>query len=255
MKLPLISILLWVVGCMNVQATPIHIVSENWPPFIYSEQGEIKGADKEITDYVLSQLGYQATWDLMPWRRVLRDVATGAADAILDIAPHENYQDSYLFTGEPLSSHETVLFYDLRRPFAFNDLSDLNELVIGVSPGYLYNNAEFIHSEAFFRESAPSFEANFQKLLRGRVDMVAMSRPVGLYTSRAMGIENQIGFHSNPLSRRDFYLAFHRGEKWLELSEQFSEALRQFKTTDRYREILHKYGLELQGGSLGLAQP
>ena len=255
MKLFSLTILLWLMACMNVQAGSVHIVSEDWPPFIYAEDGEIKGADKDITEQVLNQLGYQVTWQLMPWRRVLHDVATGAADAILDIAPHEDHQDTYLFTGEPLSSHETVLFHDLRRPFAFNDLGDLNGLVIGVSPGYLYNNPEFIGSDAFFREPAPSFEANFQKLLRGRVDLVAMSRPVGIYTSRTLGIENQISFHRQPLSSSDFYLAFHRAEKWQDPSEQFSRALREFKKTKQYHEILQEYGLQSDDGFLSLATP
>ncbi|MEH6499535.1 MAG: transporter substrate-binding domain-containing protein [Pseudoalteromonas distincta] len=255
MKLPLLTILLGLFACAKLLAAPVHIVSEEWPPFIYSQDGELKGADKEITEQVLSQLGYQVTWQLMPWRRVLHDVATGAADAILDIAPHADHQDAYLFTTEPLSSHETVLFHDLRRPFAFNDLPDLAGLVVGVSPGYLYNNPEFINSDDFFREPAPSFEANLQKLLRGRVDLVAMSRPVGIYTSRVLGVEDQLGFHATPLSTSDFYLAFHRADKWQDTAQRFSEALDQFKNTEEYREILRKYALELQDGRLSLAAP
>ena len=35
-------------------AAPLRIVTEAWPPFIYAEEGEIKGADKEITDRQLA---------------------------------------------------------------------------------------------------------------------------------------------------------------------------------------------------------
>lgn len=255
MKPIFLTILVWLTACLNVQAGSVHIVSEDWPPFIYSEQGVIKGADKDITEYLLTQLGYTVTWELMPWRRVLLDVRTGTADAILDIVPHQDHQRTYLFTSEPLSSHHTVLFHDLRRPFLFNRLSDLDGLVIGVSPGYLYNNAAFVESDAFFREPAPSFAANLKKLLRGRLDMVAMSRPVGMYTSRALGIENQIGFHHHPLSSSDFYLAFHRAEKWQAVSEAFSLALREFKKTPRYDQILQQYQLESHGGVLSLSTP
>lgn len=255
MKLPALALLLCSASWTHVQAEKLHVVSEDWPPFIYSEQGEIKGADKDIAEHLLQQLGYTVTWELMPWRRALHDVATGNADAILDIVLHEDHQQTFLFTREPLSSHETVLFHDLRRPFAFNQLSDLNDLVIGVSPGYLYNNAEFINSEAFFREPAPTFEANLQKLLRGRVDLVAMSRPVGSYTSRMLGIDEQIGLHDQPLSSSDFYLAFHRADQWRELAERFSLALLDFKDTERYQQILEQYGLESRDGLLSLAGP
>lgn len=234
-------------------AAPLRIVTEAWPPFIYAEEGEIKGADKEITDHLLTQLGYQVSWRLTPWRRALRDVESGDADAILDIAPHPNYLATFLFTEEPLSSHETMLFHDRRRPFAFRSLDDLTGLVIGVSPGYLYNNDEFISSQAFFREPAPSFEANLQKLVRGRVDMVAMSRPVGLYTSEALGLSHQIRYHPLPLSHSEFYLAFHQHPRWEETAKAYSAALKTFKTSKEYQRILHKYRLENLNGKLTLS--
>lgn len=234
-------------------AEPLRIVTEAWPPFIYEEEGEIKGADKDIAEYLLSQLGYQVTWELKPWRRALRDVEKGDADAILDIAPHPNYLATFLFTDEPLSSHETMLFYDRRRPFSFRNLDDLTGLVIGVSPGYLYNNDAFISSDAFFREPAPSFEANLQKLVRGRVDMVAMSQPVGLHTSEALGLSHHILYHPLALSQSDFYLAFHQHPRWRELAQTFSEALRVFKTSDEYPRILRQYRLTDLNGKLTLS--
>lgn len=234
-------------------ADTLRIVTEEWPPFVYVEDGAIKGADKEITEHLLNQLGYQVKWELKPWRRVLQDVERGEADAILDIAPHPDYLARFLFSTEPLSSHETVLFHDKRRSFAFDRLDDLTGLVIGVSPGYLYNNDDFITSDAFYREPAPSFEANLQKLIRGRVDMVAMSRPVGLYTSHALGIADQIDYHPLPLSQSDFYLAFHQAPQWQEPARAFSEALKAFKNTQEYQRILNRYRLASHGNTLTLA--
>ncbi len=233
-------------------AESLRIVTEEWPPFVYVEDGIIKGADKEITEHLLAQLGYQVEWELKPWRRVLQDVEKGTADAVLDIAPHPDYLARFLFTSEPLSSHETVLFHDSRRPFAFDSLNDLTGLVIGVSPGYLYNNDDFIASDTFFREPAPSFAANFQKLLRGRVDMVAMSRPVGLYTSSILGITEQVGYHPLPLSQSNFYLAFHQAPRWQEPAQAFSQALRAFKHTEEYEQILQRYRLAVNDGTLTL---
>lgn len=45
-----------------VAADSLRIASEEWPPFIYAENGEIKGADKEITEHLFRQLGYQVEW-------------------------------------------------------------------------------------------------------------------------------------------------------------------------------------------------
>jgi polar amino acid transport system substrate-binding protein len=236
-------------------AEPLRIVSEEWPPFVYAENGHIKGADKDVTEHLLSQLGYQVEWSLMPWRRVLREVEDGSADAILDIAPHPTHLKTYLFTDEPLSSHETMLFYAVDRPLAFQNINDLTGLVIGVSPGYLYNNHRFITSDAFRRETAPTFEANLRKLVRGRVDLVAMSHPVGVYTSRALGINHRVGYHTTPLSHSEFFLVFNRTSTWEEPARAFSQALKAFKKTDEYSHILRKYDLQSVDGKLTLVIP
>jgi polar amino acid transport system substrate-binding protein len=238
-----------------VNAEPLRIVSEEWPPFIYAENGHIKGADKDVTEYLLSQLGYQVEWSLMPWRRVLREAEDGSADAILDIAPHPIHLKTYLFTDEPLSSHETMLFYAMDRPLAYRNIDDLSGLVVGVSPGYLYNNHRFVTSDTFRREPAPTFEANLQKLVRGRVDLVALSRPVGVYTSRALGIDHRVSYHPIPLSHSEFYLAFNRTSTWEEPARAFSKALKAFKKTDAYSHILRQYHLESVDGKLTLATP
>ncbi|WP_339842371.1 transporter substrate-binding domain-containing protein [uncultured Halopseudomonas sp.] len=252
MRLQTCVFLASLIAASSPLADSLRIVTEEWPPFIYAEAGVIKGADKDISEHLLKQMGYEVEWKLKPWRRVLRDVAKGEADAILDIAPHPDYTANYLFTAEPLSTHETVLFHDRRRPHAFQSLTDLSGLVIGVSPGYLYNNDAFISSDAFYREPAPSFEANLQKLVRGRVDMVAMSRPVGLYTSHALGLTEQVAYHPEPLSQSDFYLAFHQAPQWQEPAQTFSVALKAFKKTEEYQRILHRYRLENQDGKLTL---
>ena len=228
-------------------AAPLRIVSEEWPPYIFAKDGEIKGSDKEVADILLKQLGYQVSWELMPWRRALHTVQTGAADAVLDISPDAKRLEHFIFPDEPFSTNVTVLFYVSSRPFPFERLEDLRGLTIGVSPGYHYNNEEFMTADYFTREPAPTFESNLLKLVHGRIDMVVISRPAGIHTSKRLGIDDQVSYHSTPLSKGDYFLAFRRAPEFERLGEEFGQALRDFKQTDEYASIQHKYGLGLDG--------
>jgi hypothetical protein len=104
-RLTLLALLL----CHPALAEPLHIVSEAWPPYIYEQNGELRGIDYDVSEKVLQQLGYNTRWQLMPWRRALHDTTQGAADAILDISPTPQRLHDLIFAQEPLSHSESVL--------------------------------------------------------------------------------------------------------------------------------------------------
>lgn len=225
-----------------VLADSLRVVSEAWPPYVFEQDGKVLGADVEVADHVLRQLGHQTRWELMPWKRALRTVERGKADAILDLSLNEERRDTYLFPSEPLSTSDTVLFYHRDRPHTFEDIDDLTGLTIGISPGYAYANEAFMQAEHFIREPGPTLEANMRKLLRGRLDMVLMNRSVGLFIAHQLGADEQIVHHSNTISSGELYLAFHRSDALAPIAAAFGPALQAFKQTPEYAAILARYG-------------
>ncbi|MFP3458786.1 hypothetical protein R0J89_21285, partial [Psychrobacter sp. SIMBA_152] len=73
----------------------------------------------------------------------------------------------------------------------FRTLDDLKGLTIGTSPGYLYSK-DFSDSTLFIREPAPTHEANFGKLVRGRIDLLITDRRVGQHLLDELGIRGSI---------------------------------------------------------------
>lgn len=229
--------------CNNALAEPLKIVSSAWPPYIYEDAGQLKGVDYDVTNQVLKQLGYTASWQLLPWRRALYDTAKGHADAILDISPTPQRQEQYVFASEPLSSSESVLFYHQSRPHPFARLQDLRGLRIGVAAGYVYGSPDFMSADYFSREPAPSNEASLLMLLRGRVDMVLMNQRAGLFTLRKLDLQEQIRHHPLTVSSAQLFLAFHPTPDLRLLAERFSTALSNYKASSEYLQILQRYGL------------
>ncbi|HDY97642.1 MAG TPA: transporter substrate-binding domain-containing protein [Pseudomonas sabulinigri] len=225
-------------------ATSLKVVSEAWAPYIFEQDGELRGIDYETVQQVLARLGHSSEWELVPWKRAMLSVSSGRADAILDILPTSARRQQLIFPAEYLSRNDSVLFYARKHPHPYNNLQSLRGLTLGVAPGYSYGSPAFMAADYFTREAAPSIEANLLKLLSQRIDLAVVDRRAGLHVRKQLNLQEQIGFDPQPIGSGKLYLAFHRGEGKLELSQAFSAELTQFKGSENYQRILTKYGLQ-----------
>ncbi|MDH4565807.1 transporter substrate-binding domain-containing protein [Pseudomonas sp. BN414] len=242
--MPPFNILLFaLLACLGsaVQAEPLRIVSEPWAPYIFEEDGQLRGLDYEASVIVFQRMGIEVQWSLMPWKRCLVELESGQADAVLDIFHKQERESQMAFPAEPLSEVEFVLFYARQRPYPFQRLADLRGLKIGVSPGYWYADKAFRTSPLFIREPAPTHEANLGKLVRDRVDLVVNDRRAGQFLVHQMGLQAQIANHQRVIGRDRLYLAFRRQPQLESLAAPFGEALRRFKQEPAYAQLVARY--------------
>ena len=223
------------------QAQTLHIVSESWAPYVYEDQGTLKGLDYEAAQIVLQRLGVATEWQLLPWKRCLLALEQGHADAILDIFRTPEREATIIYPDEPMSQIEFVLFYANARPYPYQRLEDLQGLKVGVSAGYWYADRAFRESDLFTREPAPNHIANFGKLMRDRVDLVINDKRAGNYLIKQMGIHAHISHHPQVISRDLLYLGLRRTDGMDVLAQRFSNELRRFKAEPTYTALLKRY--------------
>jgi len=63
----------------------LRLVSDDWAPYIYQQNGQPHGIDYEVTTEVFKRLGVEVEWQFLPWKRCLAMIEQGLADGILDI--------------------------------------------------------------------------------------------------------------------------------------------------------------------------
>jgi polar amino acid transport system substrate-binding protein len=238
---------------LNAQGEKLRIVTEPWAPYVYEESGTMHGLDYETTVIIFQRLGIDVQWQFLPWKRCLAMLDQGLADGALDIFHSHARDNVLLYPSEPLSEVEFVLFYANARPHAFQTLDDLRGLTIGTSPGYLYN-AEFSESTLFKREPAPSHEANFGKLLRGRIDLLITDRRVGQHLLKELGLQHTISQAPTVISRQQQFLAVRRGAGMDLLVQRFGAELKRFKQEPAYAALSAKYA-GADGKTAPLAAP
>ena len=219
----------------------LRLVTDAWAPYVYEDNGQAAGLDYEITLEVLQRLGVTLDLQFLPWKRCLLALEQGHADGILDIFHLPEREASMLFVEEPLSEVELVLFYARNRPYPYESLEDLRELVIGISPGYWYNDETFRTSTLFRREEAPTHEANLGKLIRHRVDLVVNDRRAGLYLGAQLGLQGQIDYNRKAVGHDRMYLALRHDPKLARLAVSFAAELRRFKREPAYAQLQRRY--------------
>ena len=238
--------------CLSFHAhsETLRIVTEPWTPYVYLENGKAKGIDYDITALVFERLGIDVQWQFLPWKRCLQMLEQGQADGALDIFQTREREGLLLYPSEPLSDVEFVLFQANARPHPFKTLSDLKGLTVGTNPGYQYGD-EFMQSSAIIREPAPSAEANFGKLQKGRIDLFITDRRVGEHTLKAMGLQDDISQLPVVLSRNRQFLAVRRNAGMDLLVQRFAAEMKRFKREPAYAKLLARYA----GSSAGPVLP
>lgn len=229
--------------CLSLAAhgEKLRIVTEPWAPYVYDDNGAMRGLDYETTVIVFHRLGVDVEWQFLPWKRCLAMLEQGHADGALDIFHSHDRDALLLYPSEPLSEVEFVLFYANERPYPAQTLDDLRGRTVGTSPGYLYGT-EFTDSSLFTREPAPSHEANFGKLLLGRIDLLITDSRVGQHVIKQLGLEDKVSQAPLVVSRQQQFLAVRRGAGMDLLVQRFAAELKRFKQEPAYTVLSAKYG-------------
>lgn len=242
--MPHIARLFWILllACLSPLALGerLRLVTDDWAPYVYQHDGQPAGIDYEVTTRVFERLGVEVEVQFLPWKRCLVMIEQGLADGILDIFQAESRQPYLVYAAEPLSDVEFVLFQARARRHAVNSLDDLAGLTVGTSPGYAYG-AAFNEAVHFRREAAPTHEANFGKLMLGRIDLAITDRRVGHYLLRHQGLQQQVEELPLVISRQAQYLGLARKPGREALAQAFAVELRRFKQEPAYAAISNRY--------------
>ena len=242
--MPLIARLFWILllACLSPLALGerLRLVTDDWAPYVYQHNGQPRGIDYEVASEVFARLGVEVEWQFMPWKRCLAMAEQGLADGILDIFQTDARQPYLVYGAEPMSEVEFVLFQHRSRRHAVTRLDDLAGLTIGTSPGYAYGQA-FAEAPHFKREAAPTHEANFGKLMLGRVDLTITDRRVGHFLLHQLGLQQQVEQLPLVISRQAQYLGLVRKPGREALAVAFAEELQRFKQEPAYAAISNRY--------------
>ncbi len=230
MKKILIIPLFFIICNAFSEQNTLLIATLEYPPFIYSENGDVKGPVVETVKAVFSSLGVKIKIEIFPIARGLLMVKNGEADAYFSLKRTPQRESDLLFTTTPLLRQPFVFFTRRTSGIKWNgNIEDIKDYRIGVvaktSYGAIFDG--YLKDGLLLNiEETQSFELNIKKLIAGRVDVVINSYDVGLYIIKNQKSENEIISLSPPVEILNSYLAFTKAKDYSALASEFDSALK-----------------------------
>lgn len=221
-------------------AEKIVFVSTDWPPYVMSENGKTTGIDTEIVLELCKRLGVEAEIQILPWKRALKTVEKGEADAIFAPRHNEERAAFLYYPSEPLNIEKTVILARKGSGIEVAGPDDLKGKAVGTVRGYTYDPKFDTYKD--IEKIECNDDAELVKIFsKGRVPLAASCDEATLrYLCKKAGFDAETVYVMNETPS---YIAFSKakGEKSKSLCDRFSEALRQLKPEGFIEKIQAKY--------------
>lgn len=228
--------------------TKLTIATDNWPPYENVVNGVVTGGfSTEVLQAVLKYMHVEIIGNIQayPFARLESYILKGAIDAAYSLSSDRNRRQACYFPTEPLVKSQWVLFIrkENEGTLTFTSLDDLKEKTIGVVRSYAYTSEfwNFLEAEQNF-EIVTSDTQNFKMLSAGRVDYIIAEYGNASTIMHKMELHDQIiPLLHHPIYTTELYVIFNKQTVQQQLVDDFSSALKVFKTTPVYESIYKKY--------------
>lgn len=245
---PLISSLVFFILIsigLSAQARPLELVTFQYPPYEYEENGEIKGVAVQVVKAVFNRMKQPINITVIPWARALQRIQQGRADAIFT-AYRTNARESFAdFSNEILMPQTVSLFVRKDTDIEFDgDLAALSDYqfgaVIKVSYGDLFDNA--VKDKVISRvQLVGDGKQNLRKLVAGRVDIVVSNTYGARHILQKMDESDAVRELSPVLQNVPSYIAFSKKRELSDVRDRFDKILKSMKDDGSYDEIINAY--------------
>ncbi|KJZ10831.1 hypothetical protein TW85_19100 [Marinomonas sp. S3726] len=213
LKYLLVLLVLSFTSALSAAETFLQVLTENWRPYNYEDKGEIKGQSTDIVVKVLDRAGIDYKITLYPWSRAYRIAQQKENVLIYTIVRMPVREDMFIWS-RPLAKQDTGSLFKLSdsKNIKVSNLEEAKQYKIGVikdSMGYLFLKNNGV-SQAIVPVSTDQ-KLNLEHLLRGYVDLVAVSEKSFAHVTKQMGVESEALTRVMKLFEFTPYMAFSLG--------------------------------------------
>ncbi|WEZ82935.1 transporter substrate-binding domain-containing protein [Rhizobium sp. 32-5/1] len=152
----------------------LHFLTEDYPPFSYTEGSELKGISVDQVRAIMDDIGVGFTLEMQPWARAFSLAETTRDTCVFTtgLLPERKAKFKWV---QPLVLDIMIMVRKAGQPFAPKTLDEAKGFIIGV---HRDDSAETYAKQQGFPQldSAPSLEVSLKKLLSDRVQLVIMTK-------------------------------------------------------------------------------
>lgn len=219
-------------------AEDFKIMTEEFPPFNYTQDGKITGLSSEVMVELTKRVGHQMNAEVLPWARAYGLIQRKDGLILYSMTRTEAREELFKWVG-PIASNKWVFFTKKGSGIVINSLEDAKKVkAIGA---YKEDAAEtFLKEQGFTNiDSVPNDELNVPKLMGGRIDLWIVGELQGIHKAKQKGESDNLEKVFD-VKDTQLYIAFSKNTPD-EVITSWQSALDAIKADGTYDAIVKKY--------------
>ncbi len=245
----LIITLLLTIHAPFAEAVDLQIVTEEYPPYNYTENGRVTGLSTEVVQAVLAQLKIDLPIQVNEWKNSYERALTEPNVLIYSIGRSPEREEKFRWVGE-IAPPARIFLFALRSrvdrgQIRLGSLEELKAYRIGTirddfREQYLISKGLTVGQQLIRSELIHN---NMRNLFWGNVDLVAFNEMVGYTLAKRLGYDPRHikeVFELSEIPVEGNYMAFNRDTE-LDTVDRFRSALKRIKQDGTYASIVEKY--------------
>lgn len=234
-----------VIGLCAANADTLKVLTEEFPPYNYTESGKITGFSTEVVQAVLKEANLQGEFQSVPWARAYETAQTTDSVLIYSIGRTPQREKLFKWVGVIAPTHY-YLFSLPQRKLKFDRLDQAKTYQIATVNEDV--GEQFLMARGFVKgqnlQSSVKYELNYEKLKLGRVDLWIMTELVAFHLARQAGddpaksLARSLAIHD--LGSEGYYMALGANTPDA-LVERLSKGLATIKSNGTYDTLKKKW--------------
>lgn len=224
---------------------PLRIITEEYPPYNYTDQGKITGLSTEVVEAVLKELKLQGSIQSLPWARGYDTARNASGVLIYSIGRTREREALFKWVGV-IAPTDYYLYALPGRPLKIDSLDMAKQYQIATVNQDV--GEQFLVAHGFVKgqnlQSSVKYELNYQKLKLGRVDLWIMSELTANHLARSAGDDPAKTlakvYRIPDLSSEGYYMAFGAQTPDATVA-QFRKALETIKKNGTFDALKKKW--------------
>lgn len=244
--LKIILMMLFIIPNATIYAQSVDdliLMSEQFPPFNFEENGELKGTSIDLMALILERMNSKLTRNdiqILPWGRSYRDLQEVENTVLFVVTRTKTREKLFKWVG-PISSAKNVLIAQKDKKITINSIDDAKKYAIGAvsnDAGLQLLLEAGIEQEQI--EDVPYPVLNIRKMEMARIELFAYDEGVAKWLMRKEGLNPEKYESVYLLEEGQHYFAFHVETSEILISK-FQQVLDEIKAEGIHDKILNKY--------------
>lgn len=225
-------------------ATPLTVVTEEFPPYSYAAGGKLAGYSVEVVQRALAGAGIDHSMTLYPWARAYHMGLSKPNVLIFSIVRTPEREQQFQWIAQ--IAKRSVYLYKLarRRDIRVATVADMRRYRIAANRGDIVE--ETLHQLGMESDLSDQDQTSLRKLVAGRVDLMVASEASIKGVCAGAGISCTLLERTMPMpGLTDYYVAASLGTP-AETVRLLRAAFAKIKDTPLIDRLAEKYGVEVR---------